>query len=399
MRIGVLLRHFDQHRGGVKNYTNYLLEELFSLNSSHEFVLIYSNSKFTGTYKGYPNVREVAVNIHSRFLWDQIGIPWIQKREKLDVIYNPKYSIPLVTNCPTVFVCHGLDWYLMPWGSKKIDQLIHKYLFPQYASKATSIIAVSETTKQHLMDLLNVDRGKIYTIYEGMHESFRKEIDKDTLEKSRVKNNLPKRFFLFAGQIYPPKNFGRILQAYAKVGPKQNIHLVATGEHRWLCKDELKLIEKLGISKWVVRPGWVDNDLLVQIYKMAEALVIPSLYESFCTPIAEAMAAGCPVITSNRFGTQEVAGDAAILVNPENIDDITNAVQSIITNTDFRKELIRKGHERSKQYSWKKAAAETLEVLEQTAKSPVTKGIHFKVFKLQEKHKGLIIKPPAKIFH
>ena len=397
MKIGIMLRHFDQHNGGVKNYTNYLLNELFALDSSHEFVLIYRNPKHLGTYKNFKNVREIAVNIPSRLLWDQIAVPYIQKKEKLDIIYNPKYSIPLFLNCPSVFVCHGLDWYLMPWGSKIIDRIIHKFLFPQYTVKATSIIAVSNSTKEHLMEFLNVKEEKISTIYEGMHDSFKKNIGKEELERARAKYNLPERFFLFAGQIYPPKNFGRILQAYAKVGPELGIYLVATGEHRWLCEDELNMIEKLGISKWVIRPGWIDDNSLVCTYKLAEALVIPSLYESFCTPIAEAMATGCPVITSDRFGTKEVAANAAILVNPESVNSIADAMHRILIDKNLKEELINKGFERANEFSWKKAAGETLRVLEKTAESPVIKGLHVKIFKLKDKDKELIIKRPKKL--
>jgi O-antigen biosynthesis alpha-1,2-mannosyltransferase len=397
MRIGIMLRHFDQHRGGVKNYTNYLLNELFSLNSSHEFVLIYNNSKFAGAYKHFSNVREIAVNISSRLLWDQIGVPLVQKKEKIDIIYNPKYSIPLNVNCPSVFVCHGLDWYLMPWGSKMTDRMIHKFLFPQYTLKATSIIAVSNTTKEHLVEFLNVDKDKIYTIYEGVHESFRTQMDRSELEKVRLEFKLPERFFLFAGQIYPPKNFGRILQAYAKVGPKQGIYLVATGEHRWLCEDELNMIEKLGISHWVKRPGWIDNHALICTYKLAEALLIPSLYESFCTPIAEAMATGCPIITSNRFGTKEIASNAALLVDPESIENIAEAMQKVLIDKKLRGELIKNGYERVRQFRWSKAAAETLIVLEKTKELPTIKGLHFQFFKLKKKNRVLVIKKPERL--
>ncbi len=394
MKIGIMLRHFDQHRGGVKNYTNYLLEELFALDSPHEFFLIYNNSKFIGSYSHFKNVREISFNIPQKFIWDQLGMYWVHQKEKFDIIYNPKYSIPLMVNCPTVFVCHGLDWYLMPWGSKKIDQMIHKYLFPQYAMKASSIIAVSETTREHLMELLDVDKKRIHVIYEGMHKSYREEINNIELEKIRRNYKIPERFFLFAGQIYPPKNFGRILQAYAKVGPQNGIYLVATGEHRWLCEDELKMIDELGINEWVIRPGWIDNHALIGLYKLAESLIIPSLYESFCTPIAEAMSTGCPVITSNRFGTKEVAGDAAILVDPENVNSIIRAMQSIINDNSLREELIKKGFEQSKQYDWKKAAVETLNVLEKSVQIPINQNWHPKAFKLKEKHKDLVIEEP-----
>jgi O-antigen biosynthesis alpha-1,2-mannosyltransferase len=399
MKIGIMLRHYNQHGGGVKNYTEYLLEEMFQLNSEHEFVLIYNNPSFIGIYNHFKNVREIAVKMSSRFLWDQIGIPRIHRREKFDLIYNPKYSVPLLINCPTIFVCHGLNSYLMPWGSKRIDMLYRKYIYPLYASNATGIVAVSNTTKDHLMNFLNVKEEKIFTVCEGMHEDFRKKIDKKELDKTRKEYKLPERFFLFAGQIYPPKNFGRILQAYAKVGPKQGIHLVATGEHRWLCEDELKLIDKLGISDWVVRTGWIDNNTLIQIYKLAEALVFPSLYESFGTPIVEAMAGGCPVVTSGRFGNGEVAGDAAILVDPENIDDIAQGMQKIINNKELREELILKGFEQSKQYSWKRAANEMLKVFNTVSKIPKNRKIKFNSVTVTSKYEHMLIKKPTEFLN
>lgn len=394
MKIGIMLRHYNQHGGGVKNYTEYLLEEIFKLNSGHEFVLIYNNPDLIGVYKKFENVKEFSVNISSRFLWDQIGIPKIHKKEKFDLIFNPKYSIPLFIDCPTIFVCHGLNSYLMPWGSKHTDMWYRKYVYPLYASNATGIIAVSNTTKDHLMNFLNVEEAKIHTVYEGMHEDFRQNFDAEELEKTRNKYNLPKRFFLFAGQIYPPKNFGRILKAYAKVGPQQGIYLVATGEHRWLCEDELKLIDKLGISEWVVRTGWIDNSTLIQIYKMAEALVFPSLYESFGTPIVEAMAAGCPVVTSGSFGNGEVAGNAAILVDPENVDDITEGMLKIINNKEVRNELILKGYEQSKQYSWEKAAVEMLKIFDIVSKIHKTRKIKFNSVTVTSKYQHLLIKKP-----
>ena len=394
MKIGIMLRHLDQHGGGVKNYTNYLLDELLSLNLSHEFVLIYNSKKNIGTYSQYKNVREVAVNIGNRFLWDQIGVPWIQRKEKFDIIFNPKYSLPLLASCPTVFVCHGLDWYLMPWGSKKIDILNYKYLFTRYAAKAASIIAVSDTAKNHLIEFLNVEEERVNTVYLGIHESYRQNVEPSELTRIKKEYNLPEKYFLYAGQIYPPKNFGRLLQAYARVGPKLGIHLVVAGEHRWLCDEELKMIDGLGISQWVVRPGWIDNKTLQYFYKTAQALLLPSLYESFGLPILEAMVSGCPVLTSNRFGTKELAEGAAVLVDPENIDSISEGIEEIAVNKALRAELINKGYIRASKFSWKKCARETLEVLEKAVKLPARKYSHSKIAKSQIKdiNDHLIIK-------
>jgi glycosyltransferase involved in cell wall biosynthesis len=393
MRIGIMLRHFNQHGGGVKNYTNYLLDELLLLNSDHEFVLIYNDRKHIGTYGKYKNVREISVHMPTRILWDQIGIPLVSRKEKLDIIFNPKYSIPLLAKCPTVFVCHGLDWYLMPWGSKWIDVLNHRYLFPRYAAKASKIIAVSNTAREHLIEFLNVEGDRVHTVYLGIHDSYLKEIDKNELNNVKLKYHLPDKFFLYAGQIYPPKNFGRLLQAYAKIGPELGIYLVVAGEHRWLCGEELEMIDRLNISDWVKRPGWIDNQTLRYFYSCAQALVLPSLYESFGLPILEAMINGCPIVTSDRFGTQELAKGAAILVDPENVDCIAEGMEKVVTDEAVRIKLIKDGYKRVEGFSWKKCAAETLDVLEKAYSAPKIKRRYLKAIKGVNR---LAIKRPEK---
>lgn len=370
MKIGIMLRHFDQHGGGVHLYTRYLLKEMLELETEHEFILIYKNPDFIGTYSNLgKNIKEISVSAKTTLTWDQIAIPKIAKKEKIDLIFNPKYSIPLFTKSKKVFVSHGLDWYVMPWGSKWSDRLSHKYLIPRYANKSDKIIAVSNTTKKHLVEFLNCSENKVKTIYLGISETYRNKFSNDELAEVKKKFNLPERFFLFAGQIYPPKNFGRLLKAFAKVGPQKGISLVAAGEHRWLCDDELDLIDKLGISKWVIRPGWINHDELAKFYNLADALLMPSLYEACPSPILEAMASGCPLVTSNRYGTAELASDAAVLVDPENVESIANGMEKIITNDKLRNELIIKGYERSGEFNWKKCAMETLETLDNILKN------------------------------
>ena len=238
---------------------------------------------------------------------------YVEKREDLDLIYNPKYSLPLTAKCKTVFTCRGLDWYVMPWGSKWIDRMNHKHLIPRYAKKADAIIAVSETTRQHVIKYLSVGEEKVHTVYHGIGETFGDPISQERLAEIKRTYSLPDRFFLYCGQIYPPKNFGRLLQAYTKVGPKLNISLVVAGQHTWLCENELALVDQLDLDQWIHRPGWIERDALPGFYALAEALVMPSLYEGFGNPILEAMACSCPIVTSNRYATAEVADNATIL--------------------------------------------------------------------------------------
>jgi glycosyltransferase involved in cell wall biosynthesis len=364
MRIGIMLRHFRQHGGGVRVYTESLLREMLSNTTSHEFILFYNDPELIGTYGEHHHVREVALRAPSVLLWDQVAVPRAAKREKVDLIFNLKYSIPLATQCRTVWVCHGLDWYVVPQWSRWMDRLSHRYLIPRYAQKADIIIAVSDTTRKHVIEYLGVDEGRLRTVYLGVDDAFRLPIPQEKLEEIRRTYRLPDRFFLYCGQIYPPKNFGRLLRAYARVGPALGIALVVAGEHRWLSKQELGLIDKINLSSWVVQLKWVDRVMLPAFYTLAAALLLPSLYESFGLPILEAMASGCPIVTANRYGTREIAGSAAVLVDPENVDDIAQGIYRVATDPSLRQQLVQAGRERVQGFSWKKCAQETLLALE-----------------------------------
>ncbi len=367
MRIGIMLRHLGQHGGGVLVYTRNLLRELLVVDSSHEFVLLYQDRRLLGTYADGPRVREVALEVPSAFLWDQWAVRLAEQREKLDLIFNPKYALPLRSTCRRVFVCHGLDWYVMPWGSRWIDRLSHRYLIPRYAAMADAIIAVSETTRQHLIEYLGVEADRVHTVYLGVDEAFHGPIPESKRQDVRKRHRLPERFVLYCGQIYPPKNFGRLLQAYAKVGPQLGVSLVVAGEHRWLCRQELALIERLDLSAWVVQLGWVDRETLPALYALAEALLLPSLYEACPSPPLEAMAMGCPVVTANRYGTKEIVDQAGILVDPEDVESIANGIRRAILDSQLRQQLITAGYDRVRHFSWEKCARQTLSILERVS--------------------------------
>ncbi|MBV9912592.1 MAG: glycosyltransferase family 4 protein [Sinobacteraceae bacterium] len=366
MRIGVMLRHYDQHGGGVKVYTREILRSMLSANAGHEFVFLYNNPALLGTYREHQNVTEVVVAGKSVLVWDQIGTPLAVRRHGVEVLYNPKYSIPLAVRCPTAWVCHGLDWYVMPQASRWIDRQSHRFLVPRYANKADAIIAVSEITREHLMQYLLVPLQRVHTIYSGLSEAYNEPPDPIKQQAVRERFKLPERYVLYAGAVYPPKNFTRMVQAYAKVGPQRGIHLViAGGENRFLSEHELEEPRRQRLDDWVHWAGWVDTDLLPAFYQQAQALLLPSLFESFGLPIIEAMSSGCPVVTSNVYGTREIGEGAAVLVDPLSVDSIAAGLACVLDEPGRRAELIAKGHERARQFSWDSCAAGTLRVLEQ----------------------------------
>lgn len=371
MRIGIMLRHYDQHGGGVRVYTHQILRAMLDLQTSNEFVFLYKNPALMGTYDGDPQVTEVVLRSKNILLWDQMEVPRAIRRHRIDVLYNPKYSIPLLASCPTAWVCHGLDWYVMPWASRRIDRLSHKFLVPRYARKTDAIIAVSEVTREHVIQYLPIPPRRVSTIYSGVDDAFRRVATPEARARLQKRHDLPARFFLYSGAIYPPKNFTRLVQAFAKVGPEAGISLViAGGENRFLSEHELKVPEALGLNAWVKWLGWVEPDLLPTLYQMAEVLLLPSLFESYGLPIAEAMACGCPVLTANRFGTQEIAGDAALLVDPESVDAIAAGMRRLANEPELCRRLIAAGRERVRLLTWRRCAEQTLRLLEDIAAHP-----------------------------
>ena len=365
MRIGVMLRHYDQHQGGVRVYTRKLLRALLDLGSGHQFVLLYRDPALLGTFASEPGVEEVALPARSVVGWDQLAVPRAVARHDIEVLFNPKYSIPLRAGCPAVWVCHGLDWYVMPWASRYVDRLSHGFLVPRYASRAAAIIAVSEVTRAHVMQYLHVPADRVVTVYSGVDDVFRRPVERSRLDEIREKYDLPERFLLYAGAIYPPKNFTRLVRAYAEVGPERGIPLVvAGGENRFLSEHELREPEALGISEWVRWPGWAEQEDLAGIYALADALLLPSLFESCGLPVLEAMASGCPVVTADRYGTKELAEGAAVLVDPESVDVIAAGIRRVLDDAALRARLVAAGRERSAAFRWSRCAAETLGVLE-----------------------------------
>ena len=348
-----MLRHYDQHQGGVRVYTRKLLRAMLDLGSGHEFVLLYRNPALVGTYADEPSVEEAALAGRSVVSWDQLAVPAAVARHRIDVLFNPKYSIPLTARCPAVWVCHGLDWYVMPWASRFVDRMSHRFLVPRYAARAAAIIAVSEVTRQHVMQYLEVPPERVVTVYSGVDDVFRRPLDPARLEEIRRKHALPERFLLYAGAIYPPKNFTRLVRAYARVGPERGIPLVvAGGENRFLSEGELREPEALGISAWVRRRGWVEQDELAGLYALADALLLPSLFESCGLPVLEAMAAGTPVVTADRYGTKELAEGAAVLVDPESVDAIADGIRRVLDDQTLRTRLMEAGRERSRAFQW-----------------------------------------------
>ena len=230
----------------------------------------------------------------------------------------------------------------------------------QVITQADRVIAISQNTKQDIIDLLHIAPEKIDVIYHGTN------MQKPIQKKSAI---LPKRYILYVGTRYPYKNFDRFAKAFSLLSSKdKDLYVIYTGSPFSI--NEKNLFESLNISRKVIQIQASDA-LLYTLYNQAEAFVFPSLYEGFGIPILEAYACHCPVIISNTSCFPEIASDAAAYFNPYSEIEIADAIANVIYNQTLRAELIYKGAEQLKLYSWEKAALQTKEVYQKVMNSKI----------------------------
>ena len=365
MRIGFMLRNLRE-LGGIQVYTLNLLSELLALDSEHEFFLLYQNPQFLGRFGLSPRVREVVMRFPTKLGWDQVAVPWAAQRLKLDLIVNPKLSVPLFTAKPSVFTLHGAEQFAVPEVFPAVDRIYSRIMMPIYCRRAAAVISTTQMGVDEIVRYVGADRRKLHPVHEAAHPRFR-PWSRAELEPIRARYRLPERFLLFVGGLSPLKNFSNLLRAYKQLGESAP-PLVAVGFLRWKFAKDVALIQELGLESRVIRTGFVPDEDLPGIYNLAEMLLLPSLYEGFGIPVLEAMACGTPVITSKAGCTPEVAGEAALLVDPRNVPEIAGAIMRLLGDPALRAELVRRGAERARQFSWRRAAEESLKVYELAAR-------------------------------
>ncbi|MEH2302133.1 MAG: glycosyltransferase family 1 protein [Nostoc sp.] len=288
----------------------------------------------------------------NRLLWTQFQLPQIYKNLKSSLLFSPLPEAPLYSNCR--FVVTSFDMIPLRFP-KRFSPLTpyHRYYTPQVLKQAQHIICISQTTAQDITNFYGIPANKITPIplaYDRTHF---------------CPLNLPKRnYFLYIGRQDPYKNIQRLITAFAALPNSKDYELWLVGpSDRRYTSTLIAQVAELGITNQVKFLDYVPYSELPKIINEAIALVFPSLWEGFGLPVLEAMACGTPVITSNLSSLPEVAGDAAILINPYNTEEITEAMQAIATDLELRSRLSSQGITHSQQFSWEKTGKATVEVL------------------------------------
>ena len=307
------------------------------------------------------NVKPVVLFPQARhpflFIWFfELSIPHALKKIDADLFYSPDGYLSLRSKVPQVVEFHDLNFEHFPEDMPKIHLWHYKKFFPKFARKAERIVTVSEFSKQDIVKCYGVDPEKIDVAYNGVNEIFA-PLTAEQQEQVRAKYSEGHPYFMFVGSLHPRKNLARLFTAFDrfKSRNKNDVKLVIVGEKRWWTEPIQKAFSAMSCKDDVIFTGRLSAEDLHQVTAAAVASVYVSYFEGFGIPILEAFKCGTPVITSNVTSMPEVAGDAALLVDPFSEDDIAEAMAKVL-DENVRKELIEKGRVRAMDFSWDHAA-------------------------------------------
>jgi len=361
VRIGIMLRGVDK-RGGSGIYARHLVPELLRQGRDLEWLFIYRNSSQLGSFELASNARELVAPSPHPVAWDHIAVPRVARREGVDVLFHTKFTVPLRGRTPAVMALHGASWYVEPWFYPWWDNLYIRASMPLFCRRAAHMISNSVCTTEDYVNLIGADRAKITTVPLAAAPFFHRVTDADELARVRARYGLPEEYILSVSVLDLRKNVPRLLRAFDLARRTHPCALVLAGAERATVAARYPEVAHL-LGDDVVCTGWVPQEDLPAIYTMAQLFFFPSIYEEFGIPNCEAMACGTPIVTANRAAPPEIAGDAALLVDPLDVEAMANALIQLLKDRALREELSRRGLARSRRYSWSETARVTLEVL------------------------------------
>lgn len=363
MKIGMLVGNIGFTRSGIGNYIDNLIRELVKT-SEHEITLV-AHDKPSVAYD-LPVIHPCyPFGIYKTVLWSQMLSLQKGLLRDFDIVHNPGH-FSLLNKPGRHYICtiHDLTPIISPIWHTRWKYRVSKISFPRIITHSDRIIVDSFQTKKDLIRCYQVCEQKISVIYLGASEEF-KPLENHHIESVKKKYMIDFPFVLFVGNLEPRKNIPTLFKAFSQCKKKiPELKLIIIGQKGWKYAEVFKTIKFLHLEKEVIFLQYIPHEDVPALYNAARLFVYPSLYEGFGLPPLEAMQCGTPVITSNTSSLPEVIGDGGFMVDPLDIQDLTEKMLQLLTDDQTRKENIRYNLARSQQFSWKKCAKQTLEVYE-----------------------------------
>jgi glycosyltransferase involved in cell wall biosynthesis len=357
--IGFLTYALDRTTRGIGRYT-FELRNALHRSAANLIVLQAGGGQNDGLTLALPG----AGLLPGLLTLGQLEIGWLAHQKKLDLVHDPTGVFPLLlTGAPRVVTIHDVFPYVSPKTSTTLDRLIYRVWLPVALRRADAVITVSTQSKTDILRHLPLKADQVTVIPEAASDCYR-PLPASQVEPVLERYAIQRPYILYVGSIEPRKNLLRLLQAYARLRqavPEWKLVIVGA-RNIWLSSPLIQEIDKMDLKPWVQFTGYIPESDLPALYNGADLFAFPSLYEGFGLPVLEAMRCGTPVVTSNLSSLPEVAGDAAILVDPYNVEAIAAAMLLALTEPGLAQDLQRRGLEWSKGFSWERTARQTLDV-------------------------------------
>jgi glycosyltransferase involved in cell wall biosynthesis len=373
VRVGVNALLLNQGAGyrqtGVSRYIDRLLRALPEAMESDE-LRVYSGAgtepPLDGLGEGWRTAPLKTERPAARIAWEHLAIPALTRRDDIDLFHGTVNVVPPRLPCPSVVTVHDLAFLRFP---DQVTKRRYRYLSRMIrgsVNRATKVIAVSESTKRDIVELLDVAPEKIAVTPLGVDERFR-PLDEEALATFRQQAGIERSFALFVGTLEPRKNLPRLVEAFSIIADDVPHDLVVIGPEGWLTNEIHETSARLLERGRLQFRGFVSDGQLPAWYSACDLFAYPSLYEGFGLPALEAMACGAPVLTSSVSALPEVVGDAALTVSPTDSQTIAEGMRRLLMDSELRRDLRHRGIERSKVFTWARTAELTVEVYREAA--------------------------------
>jgi glycosyltransferase involved in cell wall biosynthesis len=364
VRIGLDATAVDPAEGfGIHTYALNLTKSLLEIDTRNEYI-IYCRREVPEAFQAFASRAEFKVcGLRKRKACEQLWLPFVAPFDSLDA-FHCLCSLPPIAPQNSVLSVLGLSWRVSPEVFSKPQLLYWRHCAERTMRKAKRLIAISEWSKGMVTRELGIPESRVDVAHLGADLGlYSQTYSADELAQLRNRHSLPDRFILFVGGMLPVKNLTRLIRAFHRLvesGDHAGRDLVIAGGKGWGYQPVFDLVEELRLKDRVVFTGFFPAEDLPALYQAADVFVLPSLYEGFGLPIVESFASRTPVVTSNVSCLPEIAGDAAVLIDPTDENQIADAISNVIQDQALREDLIEKGVRRAKNFTWKKTAENTL---------------------------------------
>jgi len=374
MRIAVNTRLLIKGKlEGIGWFTHQTLDRMVRLHPEHEFIFFFDRP-YDPSFVFAPNVTPVVVHPQARhpllfYIWFEWSLPFLLKKYKADLFLSQDGFLSLRTKVPTCLVIHDLAFVHYPEHFTLAHLFYWRYFSPLFARKAKRIATVSTFSKQDITEQYKIDPAKIDVVYNGAHDEY-KPLSLDQREAVKTAYADGCEYFVFAGALHPRKNIVNLLKAFVAFKKRQrsNMKLVIVGRLAWKYKEVEEMRDTMPFKEEVKWVGYMNVDELSKVIGGAYALVYASLFEGFGIPILEALQCNVPAIVSNTSSMPEVAGDAALLVDPTDAQDIADKMALLYKDEVLRTKLIAAAPAQVAKFNWDATAAKLWDCMMQCVK-------------------------------